>query len=711
LKTKFGRSFLAVAIGVTGILGPATGAWAASGDLDGSFGTQGKVITDFTNPGEDAARALVVHEGKILAAGHTSGDFALARYNPNGTLDTSFGVGGKVKTDFVLEDVAEAIAVDSLGRIVLAGHTPFDFALARYLPNGQLDTTFGALGRVVTDFGGEQDIANSLALQPKPDEKLVVAGSSDGDFALARYNSDGSPDLSFGLSGKVVTDFSFGQDIAEALLLQPDGKIVATGYGDITCKPLPFTYCDAGISLATALARYMPDGSPDQSFGSEGKVIVPPENPNHPSAETFAAALQTDGKIVVAGGYDDFLLRRFNPDGSLDPSFGGDGTIEDAFTKTTTARAVGIQPDGKIVAGGMTCSPCQGENNTVAADGFAVSRYLTDGSKDPNFGTSGWITTNLGGENGAQSVAFQADGKVVAAGKADGRFGESKLGLIRLLNSTAPSAPSLSANSADGLVRLTWTTPSNGGSPITGYRIHRGTSSGSKSLRASIGTANSFDDTQVTNGTTYYYQVSAVNAEGEGTLSTEVVATPKAPPDTGITSGPSGSTPSTGATFEFNSNVSPVTFECRLDDSGFSACTSPKAYSSLSEGSHTFEVRARDASGLADPTPAARSWIVDTVAPSAPNLLSPSDGSSTSNTKPPFDWSDVADLSGVTYQLQVDNSGTEFTSAEINRTGLTSSNFAPTTKLAKGTYHWRVRATDGAGNVGSWSAVYRVVIR
>jgi hypothetical protein len=180
-------------------------------------------------------------------------------------------------------------------------------------------------------------------------------------------------------------------------------------------------------------------------------------------------------------------------------------------------------------------------------------------------------------------------------------------------------------------------------------------------------------------------------------------------PETTITSGPASLTNQSTASFSFSSNESGSSFDCRLDGATFSSCSSPKSYSGLTDGGHTFEVRAKDPANNVDLTPASQSWSIDTSAPAAPSLISPANESSTSNAKPTFDWSDIPDPSGVVYHIQIDNSGSSFPSPEVSQSGLTASSFTPPTSLAIGTYSWRVRATDGAGN-GTWSSVFTVTI-
>ena len=402
---------------------------AAPGDLDPTFGSGGKVTTDFG--GDDQAFALALQpDGKIVAAGSSTQNFALARYNADGSLDATFGSGGKVTTNFGLVlTLAHALALQPDGKIVVAGESNVNFALARYNPDGSLDATFGTGGKVITDFGGI-DRARALALQP--DGKIVVAGESApftglSDFALARYNPDGSLDASFGTGGKVTTDFGGTADRADALALQPDGKIVLAGGSSSVSASVDF-----------ALARYNPDGSLDASFGTGGKVITDFGN----SDAAFALALQPDGKIIVAGVSTGvsvgpgrgFALARYNPDGSLDATFGTGGKVITNFGGAVAigfAESVALQPDGKIVVTGPSFF-----GNT---SDFALARYNPDGSLDASFGTGGKVTTDFGGTaDQAHALALQPDGKLVLAGSS-GPIGSQNFALARYKGDPIPT--------------------------------------------------------------------------------------------------------------------------------------------------------------------------------------------------------------------------------------------------------------------------------
>jgi uncharacterized delta-60 repeat protein len=371
-----------------------------NGSLDLGFGVGGKTSTDFG--ASDGIRAIALQtDGKIVAVGitinGTTSDFALARYNQNGSLDTSFGTAGKVVTDFFGGfDDADAIVLQSDGRIVVVGEAfagdaeSFNFALARYNTNGSLDPGFGSGGKVSTDFGGV-DFGTGAALQP--DGKIVAVGSSESQFALARYNNDGSLDSGFGSGGKVITAFPSGLGDATAVTLQGDRKILVAGYSGF----YDFT-----------LARYESNGNLDSSFGSGGTVIT---DFFGSSDQGLAVALQSDGKAIVAGavfnpsGSTDFGLARYNTSGNLDSSFGSNGRVTTDFSGLEDqAWAIAIQSDGKIVvAGDAYQDRCCGFFN------FAVARYngasfdtcLQDDSNGSllrfNSTTGEYLFTNCGG--------------------------------------------------------------------------------------------------------------------------------------------------------------------------------------------------------------------------------------------------------------------------------------------------------------------------
>jgi uncharacterized delta-60 repeat protein len=327
---------------------------------------------------------------------------------PPGDLDTTFDGDGRVTTDFSGDfDQADGVAIQSDGKIVAAGQaiglTGNDFALARYNTNGSLDTTFDGDGLVTTDIGGGNDQAFALAIQA--DGKTVAAGftSVDGqtDFAVARYNTNGSLDTTFDLDGLVTTDFASGGDEARAVAIQADGKIVVAGLSTVG-------------SLDFGLARYNMDGSLDTGFDADGKATT---NFAGNDDDAQSVAIQADGKIVAAGtvavsGTNDFGLARYNSNGSLDTSFDGDGLVTlDFDTNTDEGRAVAIQADGKIVAAGLAV--LSGGNAE-----FGVARYNSGGSLDSTFDGDGVVTTDFGNFDRVDAVAIQGNGKIVAAGHA-----------------------------------------------------------------------------------------------------------------------------------------------------------------------------------------------------------------------------------------------------------------------------------------------------
>ncbi|MCE5211031.1 MAG: Ig-like domain-containing protein [Deltaproteobacteria bacterium] len=382
------------------------------GSLDTTFGTDG-IVTTPVGSGDDIANALGIQsDGKIVVAGTAYNgsdyDFAAVRYNSDGSRDSTFDTDGIVTTPIgSSDDSANALGIQSDGKIVIAGSTyngsDYDFAVVRYNSNGTLDTTFGTGGIVTTPIGSSDDSAYALGIQS--DGKIVVAGytynGSDYDFAVVRYNSDGSLDSTFDTDGIVTTLIGSTYDLPNALGIQSDGKIVVAGS----------TF--NGSNDDFAVVRYYSNGTLDATFGTGGIVTT-----SIGSSDDIAHALgiqQSDGKIVIAGStfngskYN-FAVVRCNSNGTLDTTFGTGGIVTTSIgSSDDIAYALSIQSDGKIVAAGYTYNGSDYD--------FAIARYNLNGTLDTTFGTGGTVTTPIGsGDDMAYALGIQSDGKIVAAG-------------------------------------------------------------------------------------------------------------------------------------------------------------------------------------------------------------------------------------------------------------------------------------------------------
>ena len=389
--------------------GPDEGVYvAAAGDLDPTFGTGGKVTTDIQGDFDKARAVAIQPDGKIVVAGSAQNgmniDFAVLRYNTNGTLDTSFGTGGKVLTPVLdSDDFATSVAIQPDGKIVAAGVAlagDDEIAVVRYNTDGSLDTTFDADGKATFSIlAGFNDIANAVAIQP--DGKIVLAGStnngSNDDFAVIRLNPDAARSIR-PLTRSAYRPLAFWRTttFANAVVLQPDGKIVIAGFAN------------NGHDTDFAAARLLSNGSLDLSFGVNGKVSSGVKVGDDIGT---SVALQTDGKIVVAGyardsGSDtDFAAVRYNTNGSLDNTFDTDGKVTTKVKAADDfARSVAIEPDGKIVIAG--------ETDNISNLDFAVVRLNTDGSLDTSFGLGGIVTIDF--QNSSDQgfgAAFQSTGR------------------------------------------------------------------------------------------------------------------------------------------------------------------------------------------------------------------------------------------------------------------------------------------------------------
>jgi uncharacterized delta-60 repeat protein len=776
-------------------IAPPCYAQVAPGDLDPSFGTGGRVITDFG--GYEKAYAVAVDSsGKIVVAGYTEASggyaqFALVRYNSDGSLDPTFGTAGKVTTDFGEGmGLVYALVIDSQDRIVVAGDFRNDFALARYDSHGNLDTTFGSNGKVTTEFV-EYGTEAARAIAIDSNGRIVVAGYTDNhsyhyDFALARYNSEGSLDTTFGTNGKVITDFGSTSDLAYALVIDSQGRIVVAGQCVLSNSRLGF-----------ALARYDTEGIIDTSFGTDGKVTTD----FGIAAEAFALTIDGQGQIVAAGWSGpqdlyDFALARYNPNGSLDTTFGTDGKVTTDFNGgADVGNAVAVDSSGRILVAG-----------TASWDDFALARYNPNGSLDTSFGTGGKVTTDFSGEFGdvAYAVAIDSGEKIILAGTV---FWENAFGLARylagepnpptgsitinggaeatrsrevtlaltasddtpgairmcisntdtcgtwtafaatrnwtltsgngtrtvnvwfkdvwgnvndppysdiiILDTIAPTNGTVTVAPGNAQVALDWTGFTDTGSGVGSYKVvfAVGTAplSCSEGKLIYSGTDTSYLHTDLTNGTKYGYRVCAVDKAGK--ISTGATASAKPilemnPPTGSITiKGGAEATKTRNVTLTLmatDETLGPI----RTCVSNTATCTNWTAFAatkswtlSTGNGIKTVNVWFRDVWGNRNDTPYSDTIILDTIAPTNGTVTA-----TPGNAQVTLDWTGFTDTgSGVgSYKVVFSKVSAPMSCAEgrqiykgpdmtYTHTGLTSGT----------TYYYRVCAIDEAGNTST----------
>jgi uncharacterized delta-60 repeat protein len=384
-----------------------------NGSLDTTFGTGGKVTVGVGSSVDEAYAVTIQSDGKIIVAGRSHNgsnlDFAVIRLNTDGSLDTSFSGDGKVMVDFAgtTEDT-QSVIVQSDGKIIVGGTSNSLFAMTRLNSDGSLDTAFGVGGKVTTDATATSDSGYSLALQT--DGKILMAGAGNNNFALVRYNSNGSLDTGFGTSGKVETDLAGGTDYGRSVIANSDGTILVSGYssfGDF------------------ALVKYTSTGVLDTTFGSgTGKVLT---NING-SDVAVDMVVQPDNKIIL-GGYDgsfNSTLVRYNANGTLDTSFGNSGKVTTTIASGSFIEGLAVRPDGRIVTGIVA---------TVSGNkDFGIISYLPDGSIDSTFNTTS-VTNTLDGnpsytENGS-AVVLDSNVQIFDAELSLSNFNGATLTLVR----------------------------------------------------------------------------------------------------------------------------------------------------------------------------------------------------------------------------------------------------------------------------------------
>jgi uncharacterized delta-60 repeat protein/uncharacterized repeat protein (TIGR01451 family) len=435
-RRRLARStLLAVLLAISPVL------LASSDGTDPTFDGDGRAIVSFTFNNDTGRDVAIDSAGRIVVVGQVtianSYDFGLARLNTDGSLDQAFGGGdGLVTTNignFINANSAEeasAVAVDSQGRIVIGGWTDFvgkKMALARYLADGTLDTSFGGDGFVVIRPDNPAPGADLIAYPYNDSEILdLVIGADDSivavgktstalsgtseDLVIARFAASGELDTSFNGTGVVIRDVATGVDNANAVALDADGRVVVAGMSDV----MPGT----GNIFQMVVARLNTDGTFDTNFDVDGLLTLPFTT----QSDAQAVVVQPDLKVVVGGATAipqdqfnraSFALARFNYDGTLDSSFGNGGKVITDLYPGSRIVGLALGFDGTITAAGNGALQF-----TTATNSFAVARYTADGVLDPSFGLGGKASASFpgAGDGVMGGMALQADGKVVAAG-------------------------------------------------------------------------------------------------------------------------------------------------------------------------------------------------------------------------------------------------------------------------------------------------------
>lgn len=598
------------ALSALAMLACASSAWAADGDLDPSFGDRGLVTTAVT---EISLEAMAIDgQGRIVVAGRTNSDMAVARYLPSGVLDTTFSVDGIASFDFpgnAPDEMARGVAIDARGGIILAGCEGSDgfglvcddFALIRVSEDGGLDTSFGPPGSngfVRRDFAGTADEAAAVVIDRQG--RIVVAGittnGANVDFAVARFGANGQPDLSFGNAGRATLDFTAANDdndAAQALAIDAQDRIVLAGASV------------QGMAGDFALARLTDAGVRDASFGNTpgrpGQVITPVGAGVDIAS---AVAIDAQGRILAGGnavvdGGPQFALVRYNADGSLDTTFSDDGKVVTEIRGDSGGgdqiRGLTFDPQERIVVGGLAF-------DNAANSELALARYQTGGALDPTFGTAGIVRVP---NRGAVAAAIDAQDRIVTAG---------------------------SVTNANGA--------------ILGF-----------------GPARFIGDS-----------VAPIAAIGAGPAEGSFINNP---------------TPA----FELSASEAGATFTCALGGVSGS-CTSPFTPSSpLADGPHTFTVTAADRAGNAS-VPQTRSFTVDTLAPEIDinGKKKVKTGKKKGKSKLRIETSEPAELICKVDKKRPKPCGEKFK-----------------TRLRLGKHKIRVTATDLAGNASNEKKKVRVV--
>jgi uncharacterized delta-60 repeat protein len=494
-----------------------------AGSLDQSFGSAGKVTTSITNGEEKAYGVSILSNGKILVAGQASSavtgkDFILLCYNSDGTLDNTFGNGGYVTTDIQLgsDDVAYSIAVQADGKIVLGGYSDNgsdkNAALVRYENDGSLDLTFGTNGKVLTDFDGASDEIKVIKIHALTGNIIVggssIISSSISKPVVARFLTDGSLDVSFNATGIKLLwitnlDYQYLFSV-EDLVVQPNGKITATGWRDF-----PGLQWDSDYWVG----RINSDGAMDNTFSTDGVNVYNGTFNGHDRA--YSMILKSNNNILIAGGgyldnlkYD-YTMFEINSNGTTG-SIAGSTNYGNLLDDISYALVEDI--NGKFVLAGST--------GDATNKSFGISRKNADGTADLTFDTDGMTTTTFGANtlNECFDMQIQSDNKIVAVGYSGG-----DIAIARYLGNAQPQLNTfnllLPANAATGqdysATLLDWSDAFG----ATNYVIEYDISVNMTAPQTLTSTLSNKSVSGLQPNTTYFWRVKAGDGTSFGTYS------------------------------------------------------------------------------------------------------------------------------------------------------------------------------------------------
>jgi len=506
---------------------------AAPGDLDQTFGTNGMSSINPIYAG--SAAILLQPDGKIILTGYFDKqqspydrDVQLARLNPDGTPDLTFGTGGVATIDLGgTNDQASASVLLADGKILVAGERTGQLFLLRLSADGQPDTSFASGGYITNNVA-----ARTYALLRQSSGKIIIQdntlGSSSNLF-LARFNTDGTLDTSFGSSGQAVLDAGAFEEGTTAFLDNSD-RILLTGR--TTC---------CGDQLI--VGRFTADGVLDTSFGTNGFVTI---TGTGGSGYGNAIATQSTGSIIIAGrtyGQDrDMVIARLHDNGNVDTTFGTSGLTVVDLGVGESIQSIAVQSDDSIFAI-ATREEQIGDDfmDYVYSREVLLVRFDSDGNLDTSFDGDGVLTLFNSEETSGRDIVPSSDSAVLAVA------GDNLTARVwRVLTAATPSPPTeLSVVTGDAQATLTWTAPTNnGGAAITGYTV-QSTTDGTNWTTEIADTSDTTATATITaldNGTSYQFRVAALNSVGAGTASEPTNAatpatTPSAPTELSVVTG------------------------------------------------------------------------------------------------------------------------------------------------------------------------------